>query len=382
MKKSVKIVLAAAVVTVFLLSAFGVGTVGAQSGGADRVVEDGEAVFLEEEDIDTEAGVFENLDPGEFTDADGRTLSFSNGVVDPSNDVSTYTATDPGTGDSLSVDVREARIQRIRPISPVSGARLDFPGTPRVRQGRNNLQFAVNYNYFESTEIDEELRQDGTEVTRIYLEQSQDRAVTGSRTEAADGTRYDAVFTFSIDDTGEYEFVAEPLTGDERPDGRDVGFGDREEASVSGSINVGFEDTQDDEDEEDGTDGQDDDGEMDDDMDEQEDENVTDGQDDDGEMDDDMDEQEDENVTDGQDDDGEMDDDMDEQEDENVTDGQDDDGEMDDDMDEEENENVTDGGGDEEEGDGGGSEGLPGFTAVAALLAIATAISVIARLET
>jgi PGF-CTERM protein len=352
MKKSVRIVLAAAVVAALFLSAFGVGTAGAQSGGADRLVEDGETVFIGEEDIDTGAGVFENLDPGEFTDADGRTLSFSNGVVDSSNAISSYTATDP-TGDDLSVNVREARIQRVRPILPGSGARLDFPGTPRVRPGANNVQFAVNYNYFESTEIDEELRQDGTEVTRIYLERSQDRAVTGSRTEAADGTSYDAVFTFSITDTGTYEFVAEPLTGDDRSDGRDVGFGDSDEASGSYTVNVGFEGTGDDEDgEEDG--------------------NVTDGKDGDDGMDgeeDGTDGREDENVTDGED----GDDGMDGEEDGNVTDGED----GDDDMDGREDENVTDGqdGG----GDGDGSEGLPGFTAVTALLAITAVVVVVLR---
>jgi PGF-CTERM protein len=368
MKKSVKIVLAAAVVAALFLSAFGVGTAGAQSGGADRLVEDGETVFIGEEDIDTGAGVFENLDPGEFTDADGRTLSFSNGVVDSSNAISSYTATDP-TGDDLSVNVREARIQRVRPILPGSGARLDFPGTPRVRPGANNVQFAVNYNYFESTEIDEELRQDGTEVTRIYLERSQDRAVTGSRTEAADGTSYDAVFTFSITDTGTYEFVAEPLTGDDRSDGRDVGFGDSDEASGSYTVNVGFEEAEDDEEEGNVTDGEDGDGEMDGDgdgdgeMDGEEDGNVTDGKD----GDDGMDGEEDGNVTDGED----GDDGMDGEEDGNVTDGED----GDDGMDGEEDENVTDG----QDGDGDGSEGLPGFTAVTALLAITAVVVVVLR---
>ena len=360
-------------VAVLGLSVLGVGSVAAQSDdatGGERVVEGGETVFLDEGDIDTEAGIFENLNPGEFTDADGRTLSLSNGVVDPSNAASTYTATDPSTGETLSVDVRVARIQRVRPINPRSGVRLDFPGTPRVRPGERNLQFAVNYNYFESTEIDEELRQNGTEVTRIYIEESQDRANTGSSVTAADGTAYDAVFTFSIADTGVYEFVAEPLTGDDRPDGRDVGFDDRDESSARGSINVGFEETQDDEDG--GDEG----------MEDEEDGNVTDGQDGEGETDG----EEDGNVTDGQDGEGETDgegDRMNGEGDGNVTDGEGDAGEMDGDengRDGEEDEDVTDGEGGN--GGGDGSEGLPGFTAVTALLALMTAIAVIVKRKT
>jgi PGF-CTERM protein len=64
---------------------------------------------------------------------------------------------------------------------------------------------------------------------------------------------------------------------------------------------------------------------------------------------------------------------MDGEEDGNVTDGED----GDDGMDGEEDENVTDGqdGG----GDGDGSEGLPGFTAVTALLGITAVVVVVLR---
>lgn len=414
MEKSARFILILAAVVVLLLSVFGVGSVGAQSGtGAERVVENGGTLFLGEEDIDTEAGAFENLAPSQFTSADGRTLSFSNGVVEPENAVSTYTATDPETGERLSVDVREARIQRVRPIRPGSGARLDFPGTPRVRPGENNLQFAVDYNYFESTEIDEELRNEGSEVTRIYLERSQDRANTGSRVRAADGTQYDAVFTFSITDTGDYEFVAEPLSGDDRPDGRDVGFDDTEAAVGSDVVFVGFARSQED-DEDDGTDGEDGDeedgtdgeGDNEDGMEEE-------GDSEEDEMDGEAGEEEDEDDTDGEengdatdgDEGADEEEDMDGDDEEggnvtdggggvdggegNVTDGEDGEGEGDG-MDGEEGEDgdETNGGDSEEDGnvanedDGNGSEGLPGFTVVTGLLAIVTAIAVVAKRET
>lgn len=351
--KSVCTALVLALVAVLGLGVVGIGSVAAQTddpgAGSDRVVEDGERVFLNEDNIDTDAGVFENLNPGAFRNGDGNTLSITDGFVEPENAARTYTTTDPETGEELSIIVREARIQRIRPINARSGARLDFPGTPRVRPGENNLQVAVDYNYYESTEIDEELRQDGSEVTRLYLEESQDRANTGSEVTAADGTRYDAVFTFSITDSGEYEFVAGPLTGDDRPDGRDIGFDNGEEDVGSSTVNVASDETRDDgEDEEDGEEGDD----------------VENGEDEDG------------NVTDGDD---RLDDDMDREdgdrdeedegdgEDGNVTDGED--GTVD-------GNETGDGKGDGEDG-----EGMPGFTVVTALVALATAAVVAVRQE-
>jgi PGF-CTERM protein len=364
--KAVRAALVVTVVAVLGLSVV-VGPVAAQS-GADRVVEDGERVFLGENNIDENAGVFENLRPGEFTDGDGNTLSITDGFVEPENTARTHTATDPETGEEVSVLVREARVQRVRPINPDSGVRLDFPGTPRVRPGENNLQVAVDYNYYESTEIDEELRQDGTEVTSLYLEESEDRANTGSEVTAADGTRYDAVFTFSVTDSGEYEFVAGPLTGEDRPDGRDVGFDDGE-TTDSYTVNVAFDETRDDE-ENDGDDGDEvEDGEG------EENGNVTDGDDgmDDGngemnETDGESDGMDGEGGGGGDGEEGDGDDGDVDEEDGNVTDG---DG-MDEDMDGEDGE-TEDGGTEDGDQGGGDGEGMPGFTVVVALVAVLTA---------
>jgi major cell surface glycoprotein (TIGR04216 family) len=230
-----------------------VGTVGAQAqdpvdANGNRIVggpgANSGTVFLGEEDIATDKGVFRGVQPDVFTDTNGNMLSVTNGRVNPNNAITTYTVTVGGT--TRTLDVREPRIQALFVIDALSNERLDFedpvirhpsPGDPF------NTQFAIDYNYFTSTSVDTDsaLTQSGFDVTPIYLESTRDRALdAGGPFTSLDERRrvYDALFNFDIDDTGEYTFTATPRTGGNRPDGREVGFGFRGVATDSIDIRV------------------------------------------------------------------------------------------------------------------------------------------------
>jgi major cell surface glycoprotein (TIGR04216 family) len=218
--------------------------------GAERTVRQADGngenrVFLGEDNIDEQAGVFAGRSPGSFQN-DGVPLEIDAGTVDPNQDTGTYFLNDDPN--NIAVQVREPRVQNIRFIDGQTGERLDVDEA-RVEQGDNNLQVGVDYNYYSSTTIDETLTQDGSDVTSIYLEEVDDRGFeagdpanvpAGERdaVEALDGTDYDAVFTFSLDDTGEYTISIAPLDGTDRDDGRDIGFVDREDVEQSEVITI------------------------------------------------------------------------------------------------------------------------------------------------
>jgi len=210
--------------------------------GGGRVVQSGGTVFLGEENIDTDAGAFADANPSQFRATDSTTLSLTNGRIDPDNTVSTYIGPRGNT-----IDVREARIQNLFVIDALSQERLDGAEEPTIEQPDSgdpfNVQMAIDYNYFESTSIDTDdaLTQDGADVTDIYLEGIRDRALDpgGPFVSLDERSRtYDALFNFNIDDTGEYIFNAAPRSGDDRPEGRNVGFDDREDATDSHVLRI------------------------------------------------------------------------------------------------------------------------------------------------
>jgi major cell surface glycoprotein (TIGR04216 family) len=204
-------------------------------------------IFLGEDNIDEEAGIFAGRSPGAFQN-DGVPLEVDDGTVDPNQDTGTYFLNDDSN--NIAVQVREPRVQRVRFIDGQTGERLDVDEA-RVEQGDDNLQVAVDYNYYSSTDIDDEelLTQDGSDVTPIYLEEVDDRGFEAGdpnnvpaderdAVEGLDGTDYDAVFTFSLDDTGEYTVNIAPADGNNRDDNRDVGFANREDVEQSEVITI------------------------------------------------------------------------------------------------------------------------------------------------
>jgi len=202
-------------------------------------------IFLGEDDISLTEGVFRGVAPGQFTDADDNVLVISNGIVGPSNAISTYTINFGGT--TRTLNVREPRVQSLFVIDALENERLDGGGEPEInRSGPGddfNVQVAADYNYFGSTSIslDEFLTRGGNEVTGIYFEESRDTALdAGGPFESVDENRrtYDFLAEFNITDTGEYTVNAAPASGDDRSDGRDVGFVDREDASDTESFRV------------------------------------------------------------------------------------------------------------------------------------------------
>lgn len=217
--------------------------------GADRVVQaasegpGANRVFLGEDNIDENAGIFAGRSPGAFQN-DGVPLEIDDGVVDPNQDTGTYFLNDDSN--NIAVQVREPRIQRVRFIDGDTGERLDVDEEPRVEQGDSNLQVAVDYNYYPSTPIDLEdlVTEDGSDVTPIYLDNARDRGVeagdvvAGDEVEGLDGTDYDAVFEFSLDDTGEFTFNFAPADGSNRDDKRDIGFANRDEVERSEVISI------------------------------------------------------------------------------------------------------------------------------------------------
>jgi len=236
-----------------------------------RAVLNGETVFLGER-IDKSSGVFRDADvdndlqrelisPIMFreTDGDGR-LRVPKAVVDTDNARTTY-GFDTDGDDSFDrrVYVREPRIQGLGIVDTRQepGRRLSRFGTPTVEAGESNLQVAVDYNFFESTglETDGLLTRDGVDVTERYLERNpadtnlttRDRGVDGTtqvgepagpEVPGDDGGAYDAVFTFGIDEPGEYTVNAAPLTGRSRADGRNVGFDTMGNATQSAVVRV------------------------------------------------------------------------------------------------------------------------------------------------
>jgi len=215
-------------------------------------------VFLSEDDIATNSGVFRPADldgdgstepvaPGQFVDADDVTLSVTNGVIDQDNAVTTYLLQDSDGNTLRTLDVREPRIQGLFVVDALSNERLDESDTAEVEQtqpGDNfNIQVVADYNYFESTnvDLDDLLLRDGGDVTDIFFESSSDISIDpGGPFVSVDERQrtYDFLANFDIDETDEYTVNVEPASGDDRADGRGVGFVGREEATDSEFLRV------------------------------------------------------------------------------------------------------------------------------------------------